>query len=114
MIRPHGARGRAQDVFDVMCRLYGDAHVAQALMGVHGACDEHVARLVCAMRRCASAVRAAREYQRLSSLPEGFGRLMAAAGSDGRVACVVRACGGHRRFSRWEIGTAVSIVIKLD
>lgn len=108
------ARARARDAFDVMCRLYGDAHVAQALMRMRGACDAHVARLALAMRASPSAVKAAMGYGRLESLPWGYGRLMAAAGTDGRVAAVLRASGGMRRFTPWEIHTAVKVVLVIN
>ena len=104
----------AQDAYAEMFRLYGDRSTAQTLMRVRGAADAWVARLAVAMMSWPQAVEAARVYDRLGSLPWGFGRLMAAVGTDGRVKAVIKRAMGSRRFSAWEIDTAVKVVLALS
>lgn len=106
------AESRALDAYDTLCRLYGDER-AQALMKVRGACVPRVARLARAMVNSRVAIFAAQEYMRLPALPSGYGRLMCASGGSREVAKMCSLAGLGRRLSRWEIDTAVQVVLRL-
>lgn len=103
---------RSIDAYDTLCRLYGDGR-AQALMKTRGACNQRVARLARAMVSSRVSVFAAREYMRLPSLPEGYGRLMAACGGSREVAQMCALAGLGRRLSRWEVDKAIEVVLRL-
>ena len=103
-------RARAQDAFATLCRLYGDAKVAQALMGVRGACCPRVARLANTLGSCPAAVKAAREYPKLFSLRIGFRRFEAAAKGSRLVIGLVQTAARGEKFSPWEIDTAIKIL----
>lgn len=104
---------RAQDAFATLCALYG-AHNAQAIMRVRGSCSPRVAKLALAMGRSRAAVNAAREYRRLLSLRGGYLKLMTAAKNDGSVKRVIDSAAAEeagKRFSAWEIDTAVAVLL---
>ena len=100
------------DAYDTLCLLYGRGR-AQALMRTRGACHPRVARLARAMTCSRIAMFAAQEYKRLPSLPAGYGRLMAACGHSREVASLCAHAGLGKRLSRWEIDTAVNVVLRL-
>lgn len=101
---------RAMDSYNALCSLYGECN-AQLLMKVRGACNPIVAQLAIAMGRSLAAVRAAREYRRLTSLPGGYMRLMTACRNDGAVKRLIATIGQGHRYSPWEIDTAVAVLL---
>ena len=104
---------RAQDAFATLCDLYG-AHNAQTIMRIRGSCSPRVAKLALAMGRSRAAVNAAREYRRLLSLRGGYLKLMTAARNDGSVRRVVDSAAAEvagKKFSAWEVDTAVAVLL---
>ena len=106
----------ARDSFDTLCRLYGDEQSAQALMRVRGSTSPKVARLAKSFLSSKAAVRAAREYGKLSSLSIGYGRLMAACNGSCEVRrAVANVCAFYRcgRMTPTEIDLAIQVVTVL-
>lgn len=105
----------ARDSFDTLCRLYGDEQSAQALMRVRGATSPKVARLAKSFLVSKAAVRAAREYGKLSSLSIGYGRLMTASNSSCEVRrAVAQVATFYRcRLTPQEIDLAIQVVVTL-
>ena len=104
---------RAQDAFATLCSLYG-AHNAQAIMRIRGSCTPRVARLALVLGRSRAAVNTARVYRQLSSLRGGYLKLMTAAKNDGSVKRIVDSAAesvAGKRFSAWEIDTAVAVLL---
>ena len=101
------------DSFATLIGLYGSRKSAQALMRTRGACHPRVARLAKAILGSRIGVFAAKEYMNLPSLPGGYGRLMEACGGSREVAGICSYAGMGRRLTRWEIDTAVSVVLRL-
>ena len=107
-----GAIQRAQDAFDTLARLYGEAN-AQLLMRTRGACCPRVARLAMALLKSQAAIKAAHDYMALASLHAGYYRLMAACRDNRQIRALMSVASHGQRFSSWEIDRAMSIIIML-
>ena len=103
---------RAQDAFDTLARLYGEAN-AQLLMRTRGACCPRVARLAMALLKSQVAIKAARDYMALVSLHAGYYRLMAACRDNRQVKALISVASHGQRFSPWEIDKALAIVLTI-
>ena len=101
---------RARDAYATLCSLYGE-HNAQSLMRTRGACNPVVAKLAMAMGRSRPAIMAALAYRMLPALSGGYSKLMTAARGDGNVKRLLRTVGGGRRYTSWEIDTAIQVLL---
>lgn len=101
---------RAQDAYCTLCSLYGE-HNAQSLMKVRGACNPWVWRLARKIGTSKEAIKAAEEYRKLHYLRGGWMKLMTACNHDGKVKRIINAAGYGRKFTAWEVDTAVSVVL---
>lgn len=101
---------RSQDAYNTLCKLYGERN-AQILMHIRGACNPWVGRLARRMGTSKEAVKAAGEYRNLHSLRGGWLKLMTACRNDGKVKRLIDDAGCGRKFTPWEIDTAVAVVL---